>query len=179
MNVKNDLPASYAKRGVRAMLKIAKQIILRLIICFAIFFIVVEIAAYLISNQATYIFPENFEGSVMILANRSDGILINKHHAIYDFTKSKIVKIKGDLPQEFYPYGYLNYKFITASKKEIKIPVISEPPEDVILDTNKIYVFSYYNGVVNADGKIFERVIVCKPQHIKLYLTNMFLMEIP
>jgi hypothetical protein len=116
---------------------------------------------YITGRRETFIIPKGYEGVLLIIGNQKDGIEINKNHAIYDFTKSNIIKLKGDLITGFSPWGYLNYYEVDGNGEREKLETINEPPETVI-ENNKIYVWSYYFEIGNCNDVNYETIIISK-----------------
>lgn len=135
-------------------------------------FAVYVISLYITGRRETFLIPEGYEGALIIIANQPDGIEVNPKHAIYDFTKSNVIKIKGDLITGFSPLGYLNYYEVsptTGVRKKIK--VVDDDKEHATVNSNQIYVWDYYfqlgdYGVKGHQNINYEALIIGKVSSI-------------
>jgi hypothetical protein len=122
---------------------------------------------YIAGKRATYLIPKGYEGALLIIANQKDGIEINKNHAIYDFTKSNIIKLKGDLITGFFPWGYLNYYSVDAQGEKKKIKSIDDTPEGSTRPEAEIYVWSSLHDIGGCEARNhaktnYEALIISK-----------------
>lgn len=120
---------------------------------------------YISGKRITYLIPKGYEGVLLIIGNQKEGIEIDKSHAIYDFTKSNIIKLKGDLITGFSPWGYLNYYEVDEEGNKEKIETINDEVEYAAdVKGDKIYIWSYYYEIgsceVKSNGKTNYEVIV-------------------
>lgn len=126
---------------------------------------------YIVSPRATFLIKKGYEGPLVIIANQKDGIELNRKHAIYDFTKSTVIKIKGNLLTGFFPAGYLNYYSVDADGKKEKLEVIEDAPEAVNTTEDNIYVWGYYYTTggceVRSEGKVYyESLVISKESNV-------------
>lgn len=129
---------------------------------------------YITGKRATYLVPKGYEGVLLIIGNQKDGIEINKNHAIYDFTKGNIIKLKGDLITGFSPWGYLNYYEVDEKGNKKKIEEIGDEAESVEVKDNEIYVWGYYYEIggceVRNNGKTYyEALVVSKKMNAETF----------
>ena len=119
---------------------------------------------YITGKRETYLIPKDYEGVLLIIGNQEDGIEINKNNAVYDFTKSNIIKLKGDLITGFSPWGYLNYYEVDENGNKGKIEEIDEDVETANTKDNKVYIWSYYFEIggceVRNNGKTYYQALV-------------------
>lgn len=116
---------------------------------------------YITGKRETYLIPKGYEGVLLIIANQKDGIEISKSHSIYDFTKSNIIKLKGDLITGFSPWGYQNYYAINEKGESEKLKAINEAPEKVNED-GEIYVWSYFFEIGGCNNTDYEVIVISK-----------------
>jgi hypothetical protein len=129
---------------------------------------------YITGKRTTYLVPKGYEGVLLIIGNQKDGIEINKNHAIYDFTKGNIIKLKGDLITGFSPWGYLNYYEVDEKGNKKKIEEISDEAESVEIKDDEIYVWSYYYEIggceVRNNGKThYEALVISKKMNAETF----------
>lgn len=115
------------------------------------------INSYITGKRETFLMPKGYEGALIIIANQPDGIEINRSHAVYDFRKSKVIKLKGDLVIGFSPWGYLNHYEISSSGENIKIKVVDNNIEQATVNSNQIYVWDYYFEIGGCELKGYEK----------------------
>lgn len=134
-------------------------------------FVIYVISTYITGKRETFLIPKGYEGVLMIIANQPDGIEINTSHAIYDFTKSKVIKLKGDLITGFSPWGYLNYYAVSSTGEKVRLKVLDDSKEQANVNSNQIYVWDYYfqigdYGVKEHQNINYEALIICKPSSV-------------
>lgn len=138
-------------------MKVYKKIILG----FLAIWIICIAWIYLTSTRITYIIPKGYEGPLLIIANQPNGININQHNIIYDFTKSNIILIKNSLDTGFTPLGYTKYYFYNKGNK---IPI--DITDDVKKNSNdkNLYIWDNYYQIggceVKHNVKISYEIIV-------------------
>ena len=138
------------------------------------FFVLYVAYLYITGRRETYIVPKGYEGILLIIGNQKDGIEINKNHVVYDFTKSNIIKLKGDLVTGFSPWGYLNYYEVGENGEKEKIEAIDDEIETTSAEDSKVYMWSYYfeigNCEVRNNGKTnYQALIVSKKKNVKSF----------
>jgi hypothetical protein len=132
---------------------------------------------YITGRRETFLVPKGYEGVLLIIGNQKDGIEINKNNAIYDFTKSNIIKLKGDLITGFSPWGYLNYYEVDDNGNKNKIEEINDEVESADVKENKVYMWEYYFEIgsceVRDNGKkYYEALVVSKKTNAKTIAIN-------
>lgn len=129
---------------------------------------------YITGKRATYLIPKGYEGVLLIIGNQKDGIEINESHAIYDFTESNIIKLKGDLITGFSPWGYLNYYEIDEKGSKRKIEVIENDVESAKVKDGEIYIWSYYYEIGGCEARnnsktYYEALVVSKKMNAETF----------
>jgi hypothetical protein len=132
---------------------------------------------YIVSPKVTYLVRKGYEGPLVIIANQKDGIEINRNRAVYDFTKSNLIKLKGDLLTGFFPWGYLNYYSVDGNGEQEKMESIDDAPENSTATEDKIYVWGYYytNGgcEISKGNKIYyESLVVSKKSNTTIVVSE-------
>ncbi|HRN56211.1 MAG TPA: hypothetical protein PLL71_07150 [Agriterribacter sp.] len=124
---------------------------------FLALFALYVIGSYIVGKRETFLIPEGYEGALIIIANQPDGIEINQKHIVYDFTKSNVIKIKGDLVTGFSPWGYLNYYEVNSMGIRKKIKVIDDDKEHASINNNQVYVWDYYFEIGGCELQGYEK----------------------
>jgi len=119
---------------------------------------------YITGKRKTYLISKGYEGVLLIVGNQKDGIEINQSNPVYDFTKSNIIKLKGDLITGFSPWCYLNYYEVDEKGYKKNIEEIGDEVESVEVKDNEIYVWSYYYEIGGCEtrnnGKTYYEALV-------------------
>lgn len=120
---------------------------------------------YIASPKATYLIKKGYEGPLLIIANQEDGIEINPKHAIYDFTKGNVIKLKGNLVEGFFPWGYLNYYSVNENGEKENLKSIDSEGQD-----DQIYILDNYYTSGGCEAKnvkvYYESIIVGKESNV-------------
>ncbi len=148
-----------------------KKVFKWILFIFLGFFALYVIGSYIMGKRETFLIPEGYEGALIIIANQPDGIEINSKHAIYDFTKSNVIKIKGNLITGFSPWGYLNYYAVSPTGEKRKIKILDDDKEHASVNNNQIYVWDYYfqlgdYGVKGHQNINYEALIIGKASSV-------------
>lgn len=120
---------------------------------------------YLTSPKATYLIKKGYEGPLLIIANQQDGIEVNPDNAIYDFTKGNVIKLKGNLVEGFFPWGYLNYYSVNENGEKENLKNIDSGQKE-----DQIYIWDNYYTSGGCDAKdvkvYYESIIVGKEANL-------------
>jgi hypothetical protein len=112
---------------------------------------------YIFGKRETFLIPEGYEGALLIIANQKDGIEINRSHAVYDFTKSNIIKLKGDLVTGFSPWGYQNFYVVNSAGEKNKLKVIDKNRTEGNIESRQTYVWDNYFDIGGCEVKGYQK----------------------